>query len=475
MPATVIVNNLTVVHKASGGSSIAAPDVCKTPTSGGPVPVPYVNAALSRDTAKGSRQVRVDGHSIMLKSSHFSTSSGDEPGTLGGLVSGKTRGKAYPRSYSFDVKVEGQPVFRFTDMMVQNSGSPGNAAGIESQTNNIAAAIVADKGELVEMRWSTEKLCCGDPVTLSVKTRNADNGLDIHVRVDRTNLGLRKPMDTFPVTVRGDSGQAKWLSRWRHLYTEKIPAVAIQGTLKGPRDSVNAIEFQNPPNAKNKLVTGIRTASMYVEDTLTGTWVYSGHDIPWPFSYDLSISSGRVYVRRKLDFVRGPGLLPISPATWRSWKLEIESVWDNKFYFHRIKCKRGRGCDCSVNGCCKYPLRILAMQGAGHGPVNLFLGGPKAINWGKPDLWWYSHTWWTAIGDAGGNVRAHEFGHLIGCFDEYPEGACDKNRAFADVPDSIMNLGITVYARHVEDFRASFAAHAGSVVGPVVSRKRSAV
>src|SRR4051812_31352912 len=122
MPATVIVNNLTVVHKNSGGTSIAGPDVCKTPTPGGPMPGPYVNTALSRHTAKGSRQVRIDGQSIMLKSSHFSTSTGDEPGTLGGVVSGKFKGKAYPRMYSLDVKVEGQNVFRLTDMMLQNGG-----------------------------------------------------------------------------------------------------------------------------------------------------------------------------------------------------------------------------------------------------------------------------------------------------------------------------------------------------------------
>jgi hypothetical protein len=465
--ATVIVNNLTVVHKASGGSSIAAPDVCKTPTPGGPVPIPYVNTALSRHTRKGSKKVRVDGHPIMLKSSQFSTSTGDEPGTLGGLVSGKTRGKAYPRSYSFDVKVEGQPVFRYTDMMLQNSGSPGNAPGIESQPNATAIAIDADKAELVEMRWSTEELCCGDPVDLSVKTRNAEDGLDIHVRVDRTNLGQRKPMDTFPIAVKGDRGKVKWLSRWRHLYTEKVPAVATQGTLKGPRDSANALEFQNPPNAKASVVPGTRSAPIYEQTHNNGPWVYAGYDIPWPFSYDFEVTSGRVYVRRKLDFVRGPGVSPVLPAVWRSWKAQIESVWDHKFYFHRIHCKRGRDCDCGVNGCCKYPLRILVVQGAGHGQVDLFLGGPKAANWGKLDLWWYSHTWWTSVGDAGANVRAHEFGHLIGCFDEYPGGACEASRAFADVPDSIMNGGTTVYPRHVEDFRARFAAHAGAVVGPV--------
>ncbi|PCC68208.1 protein of unknown function [Nannocystis exedens] len=467
MPSTVIVNNLTVVHKASGGSSMAAPDVCKTPTPSGPVLVPYVNTALSRNTAKGSKKVRVDGHPIMLKSSQFSTSSGDEPGTLGGVVSGKTRGKAYPRSYSFDVKVEGQPVFRFTDMMIQNSGSPGNAPGIESQPNTVAAATDASKPELVEMRWSREQLCCGDPVKLSVKTRNADDCQDIQVRVERTNLGQRRPMDAFPVTLRGDAGEVEWISRWRHLYTVTIPAVAVQRTLKGPSDSVNALEFRNPKNLKSQTITGTRVAPIYIEDQATGSWIPAGYDIDWPYAYDFEVSLGRVYVRRKLDFVRGPGVASVPPRLWRRWRAQIEAIWDHKFYFHRKNCKRGKKCDCGVNGCCKYPLRILAVQGTGHGSVKLFLGGPKAQNWGKIDLWWYSDTWWTAIGDAGPDVRAHEFGHLIGCYDEYPAGACEGSRAFADVPDSIMNSGSVVYPRHVEEFRMGFAAHAGSMVGPV--------
>ena len=38
---TVGVNNLSVVHKSSNGLILAIPDVCKTPTPGGPVPIPY--------------------------------------------------------------------------------------------------------------------------------------------------------------------------------------------------------------------------------------------------------------------------------------------------------------------------------------------------------------------------------------------------------------------------------------------------
>lgn len=106
---------------------MAFPDVCKTPSPGGPVPIPYPNIAMSKDTAEGSKSVKMDGNSIMLKGSNFSTSTGDEAGTAGGgVVSGKTKGKAEFVNYSFDVKVEGKNVPRLGDMMVQNKGSPPN-------------------------------------------------------------------------------------------------------------------------------------------------------------------------------------------------------------------------------------------------------------------------------------------------------------------------------------------------------------
>ena len=127
MAATINVNKRTVVHKSSDGVACAFPDVCKTPTPGGPVPIPYPNIAMSKHTAKGSKTVKMDGNPIMLKGSNFSTSTGDEAGTAGGgVVSSKTKGKAEFINYSFDVKVEGKNVPRLADMMVQNKGSSPN-------------------------------------------------------------------------------------------------------------------------------------------------------------------------------------------------------------------------------------------------------------------------------------------------------------------------------------------------------------
>jgi len=121
MPVTVGVNQMSVVHKGSNGVTIAFPDVCKTPAPPSPpVPIPYPNIARSSDLAKGSKKVKCDGNPIALKDSNFRTSTGDESGTLGGLISGKTKGKAEFVNFSFDVKVEGKNVARAFDLMLHN-------------------------------------------------------------------------------------------------------------------------------------------------------------------------------------------------------------------------------------------------------------------------------------------------------------------------------------------------------------------
>jgi hypothetical protein len=121
MGVTVGANNLSVVHADSSGITTAFPDVCKTPTPAGPVPIPYPNIAKSSDTADGSSTVKCDGNSICLKDSNFRMSTGDEAGSAGGgVVSNKIKGKAEFVNYSFDVMVEGKNVARALDLMLHN-------------------------------------------------------------------------------------------------------------------------------------------------------------------------------------------------------------------------------------------------------------------------------------------------------------------------------------------------------------------
>ncbi|MGE3171968.1 MAG: DUF4150 domain-containing protein [Planctomycetota bacterium] len=121
MPVTVGVNFLSVVHKASNGVTVAFPDVCNTPSPGGPVPIPYPNIAQSTDTSKGTKKVKCDGQSTCVKDSNFMQSTGDEAGSAGGgVASAKIKGKAEFVNFSFDVKFEGKNVPRAFDLMLHN-------------------------------------------------------------------------------------------------------------------------------------------------------------------------------------------------------------------------------------------------------------------------------------------------------------------------------------------------------------------
>lgn len=131
MSVTVRVNNLTISHKGSNGFSIATiPDVCKTPTPGGPVPMPYPNIARSSDLSDGTTTVQADGgNMIAIKGSHYSMSTGDEPGTVGGVTSNTFKKETDWITYSFDVFMDGSNVCRLTDKKFHNHKNTVDAAG----------------------------------------------------------------------------------------------------------------------------------------------------------------------------------------------------------------------------------------------------------------------------------------------------------------------------------------------------------
>jgi len=136
MGLTVMVNpggaGLTLCHKGSIGITMATvPDVCKTPTPAGPVPIPYPNIAMSSDLVQGTTTVTADGGNMCAnKPSMFVKSTGDEPGTAGGVKSGVFIKEATWIMYSMDVKLEGKNACRLSDKMWHNKQNTVNASGV---------------------------------------------------------------------------------------------------------------------------------------------------------------------------------------------------------------------------------------------------------------------------------------------------------------------------------------------------------
>jgi len=136
MPVTIKVNgtSLTLVHKFSTGISIATiPDVCKTPSPGGPVPTPYPNIAQSITLASGTTTVKGDKAMAANKGSKFALSNGDNAGVAGGVKSNVFMKEATWILYSFDVKMDGKSAARLTDKMFHNSENAANLAGVAQQ------------------------------------------------------------------------------------------------------------------------------------------------------------------------------------------------------------------------------------------------------------------------------------------------------------------------------------------------------
>ncbi len=120
MGVTVGVNGMSVVHAGSGGVSIATPDPCKL--QAGPVllVLPLPNVAESKNLAQGTKKVTCDGQPVAIDGSTLDPTTGDEAGAQGGVVSGKTKGKAAIVGFSMDVMFEGKGVARANDMATHN-------------------------------------------------------------------------------------------------------------------------------------------------------------------------------------------------------------------------------------------------------------------------------------------------------------------------------------------------------------------
>lgn len=130
MTTHIIVNGLGLTYKGTIGISTATiPDVCKTPSPGGPVPIPYPNIATQSTLKGGTTTVKAKGQMIAVKGSQYASSNGDEAGTAGGVKSGVNMKATDWITYSFDVKFDGQNACRHTDKMFHNNQNTVNLAG----------------------------------------------------------------------------------------------------------------------------------------------------------------------------------------------------------------------------------------------------------------------------------------------------------------------------------------------------------
>jgi hypothetical protein len=295
------------------------------------------------------------------------------------------------------------------------------------------------------------------------------------------------------VPISGNKGSFEWVSR-QEGWANAIDVAGEQGAYDGVKRS-NEMKMKTVPEvAQVKVpVTPRPDPSRF---------------IIWDAGFYAEIKAGQFIVTRKISWRDGtknpvPGARPSASAE-RALKRECENIWSKKWKIHREGCQRGDKCNCAAsNGCCTFVITVVCEFAAGFDPVGWNSGpnspsgwapyldangtpmvAPKGPGWvwmhhyfPNPDhqKWWYSHEWWDGRQNLGNPtvVAAHEFGHLLGLHDEYPNGANlfdPINKipvpGLTNVRPSIMHSGTQTFARHFEDMKKWFDSQASSVLGP---------
>lgn len=115
------------------GIDIAFPDVCRTPTPAGPIPIPYPNVALGPMAVSAVYKVLFMGMPAHNMASTVVISNGDNAGLALGLVSGSVMGPSRHLTGAFTTLIGGLPATRLTSMSLQNRTNCIGARVVPSQ------------------------------------------------------------------------------------------------------------------------------------------------------------------------------------------------------------------------------------------------------------------------------------------------------------------------------------------------------
>lgn len=125
-----------------GGLALGVPDVCKTPSPSGTIPIPYPNMGQLSGCDGAVDKVLIGNKETVVEDSKIANSSGDEAGSAGGVTSGTSRDEVKFKSYSSKVYAAGKKIVHHTATTAHNGSNANMPAGTQvspSQTKVLVA------------------------------------------------------------------------------------------------------------------------------------------------------------------------------------------------------------------------------------------------------------------------------------------------------------------------------------------------
>ena len=121
---------------------MGAPDVCKVPSPGGPIPTPFPNMGQVSGASGTCARVLIQKKEAVTVVSKISSSKGDEVGTAGGMVSNCNRGEISFKKGSSKVFAKGKKIVHVGAITAHNGSNANMPAGAQiapSQTKVMVA------------------------------------------------------------------------------------------------------------------------------------------------------------------------------------------------------------------------------------------------------------------------------------------------------------------------------------------------
>jgi len=126
-----------------GGDTFAFPNVCNTPSTTGTITIPYTSygAYSDADSDTTSDKVTIENKDTCTTDTEISSTSTDEAGTSGGVISGDNGDVAAPLIGSMKVYIEGSAAVRFLDPVQSNGDSANSYGACISPSQTLVAAL----------------------------------------------------------------------------------------------------------------------------------------------------------------------------------------------------------------------------------------------------------------------------------------------------------------------------------------------
>lgn len=116
----------------AGGVCNAAPDTCKTPPYSAPMPYPVIAQAMQANPGTVAKKVTAMNQPALMVNTIITMSSGDEAGSMGGVMSGIIKGPCQYKKGSSKVEIEGLPAAHHTSTISMNGVNANAPMGVQT-------------------------------------------------------------------------------------------------------------------------------------------------------------------------------------------------------------------------------------------------------------------------------------------------------------------------------------------------------